>query len=269
VSAPLAADGRIVVVAVDHPLYSWPCAGLEDRAGTIRTVVEAGADAIIAAYGTVRDVPEAIGAAAPILKLDVTTVTVGGDYPLTEYVTAYSVDDAQRVGAAAVLTFVQLGADFELDALRTAGQVAAAADRAGLPYVCEIMPVESLRFPDPYDPGAIAAATRTAVELGAHVVKTSMRRRSGCRSSSPGGTSHPTVTACWVPWTWRCAAAPAAWRSAGTSGARRTPPAPCASSRASCTLVDARRSPASDYQRPPSATVMASPFTAVAPSDVR
>jgi 2-amino-4,5-dihydroxy-6-oxo-7-(phosphonooxy)heptanoate synthase len=174
VSAPLAADGRIVVVAVDHPLYSWPCAGLEDRAGTIRTVVEAGADAIIAAYGTVRDVPEAIGAAAPILKLDVTTVTVGGDYPLTEYVTAYSVDDAQRVGAAAVLTFVQLGADFELDALRTAGQVAAAADRAGLPYVCEIMPVESLRFPDPYDPGAIAAATRTAVELGAHVVKTSM-----------------------------------------------------------------------------------------------
>ena len=121
-----------------------------------------------------RDVPDAFGGAAPILKLDVTTVTVGGDYPLTEYVAAYTVDDARRVGAAAVLTFVQLGADFELDALRTAGQVAAASDRAGLPYVCEIMPVESARFPDPYDPVAIAAATRTAVELGAHVVKTSM-----------------------------------------------------------------------------------------------
>ena len=173
-SAPLAADGRTVVVAVDHPLYSWPCAGLEDRASTIRAVVDAGADAIIAAYGTVRDVPDAFGGAAPILKLDVTTVTVGGDYPLTEYVPAYTVDDARRVGAAAVLTFVQLGADFELHSLRTAGQVAAASDRADLPYVCEIMPVESERFPDPYDPVAIAAATRTAVELGADVVKTTM-----------------------------------------------------------------------------------------------
>jgi 2-amino-4,5-dihydroxy-6-oxo-7-(phosphonooxy)heptanoate synthase len=61
-----------------------------------------------------------------------------------------------------------------VEALRTAGLVAAASDRVGLPYVCEIMPVESARFPDPYDPVAIAAATRTAVELGAHIVKTSM-----------------------------------------------------------------------------------------------
>jgi len=49
VSAPLAADGRTVVVAVDHPLYSWPCVGLQDRASTIRAVVGAGADAIIVA----------------------------------------------------------------------------------------------------------------------------------------------------------------------------------------------------------------------------
>ena len=173
-TGPLAPDGRTVVVAVDHPLYSWPCAGLEDRAATIRAAVDAGADAIIAGYGTVRDVRDAFGGAAAILKLDVTTVTVGGDYPLTEYVPAYTVEDALRVGASAVLTFVQLGADFELEALRTAGRVAAASDRAGVPYVCEIMPVESARFPDPYDPVAIAGATRTAVELGARVVKTSM-----------------------------------------------------------------------------------------------
>ena len=67
-SAPLAADGRTVVVAVDHPLYSWPCAGLENRASTIRAVVGAGADAIIAAYGTVRDVPDAFGGAASISR---------------------------------------------------------------------------------------------------------------------------------------------------------------------------------------------------------
>jgi DhnA family fructose-bisphosphate aldolase class Ia len=174
VTGPLASDGRTVVVAVDHPLYSWPCAGLEDRHRTIREVSDAGADALIASYGTVRDFRAAFGAATPILKLDLTTVAVGGGYPLTEYVCAYTVDDARRVQAGAVLTFVQLGADFELEALRLAGTVAAAADRARLPYVCEIMPVESRRFPDPTDPVAIAAAVRTAAELGAHVVKTAM-----------------------------------------------------------------------------------------------
>ena len=73
-----------------------------------------------------------------------------------------------------MLTFVQLGTDGELDALVAAARVAAAADRAGLAYVCEIMPVESAAYPDPFQPDAIAAAARTAAELGAHVVKTSM-----------------------------------------------------------------------------------------------
>lgn len=30
-TVPLAADGRGVIVAVDQPLYSWPCRGLEER----------------------------------------------------------------------------------------------------------------------------------------------------------------------------------------------------------------------------------------------
>jgi DhnA family fructose-bisphosphate aldolase class Ia len=36
------------------------------------------------------------------------------------------------------------------------------------------MPVESEPYPDPYDPVAVAAAARSAAEIGAHVVKTSM-----------------------------------------------------------------------------------------------
>jgi len=146
-SGLLAADGRLLVVAVDHPLYSWPCPGLEDRAALIEAVAVAGADAVIASYGTIRDHRSAFGSSRPILKLDLTTVALGGEYPSTEYVQAWSVEDAQRLGVGGVLTFVQLGASFELEALRTAGRVAAEADRAGLQYVCEIMPVESARFP--------------------------------------------------------------------------------------------------------------------------
>ena len=186
----LAADGRCLAVAIDHPLYSWPCPGLEDRGRVLRQVAEAGADAVIASYGTVRDLRESFGAAAPVLKLDLTTLSVGGSYPVSEYVQAYDVEDAKRVQAAAVLTYVQLGAPFELEALRTAARVAAGADGAGLAYVCEIMPVESPAYQDPASAEAIAAAARTAAELGAHVVKTTM--------PSPGEAMRE-VAACGVP----------------------------------------------------------------------
>jgi DhnA family fructose-bisphosphate aldolase class Ia len=171
---PLGADGRALIVALDHPLYSWPCPGLEDRASVLRAVSAAGADAVICSYGTLRDLRDAFGGAAPILKLDLTTLAVGGHYPASEYALAYRVEDAERLGAAAVLTYVQLGTPFELGALRTAARVAVRADELGLPYVCEIMPVEGEAYPDPAAPLAIAAAARTAAELGAHIVKTTM-----------------------------------------------------------------------------------------------
>jgi len=179
-------DGRLLVVAVDHPLYSWPCAGLEDRASVIHDVVDAGAEAIISSYGTRRDERPAFGDAASIVKLDLTTLSIGGAYPVSEYALAWTVDDAVRVGARAVLTFVQLGAPFELQALRAAAVTAARADRAGVAYVCEIMPVESERFPDPSTPIAVLAACRVGAELGAHVIKTSMPSQPEALASTVG-----------------------------------------------------------------------------------
>jgi DhnA family fructose-bisphosphate aldolase class Ia len=171
---PLFADApRAVIVAIDHPLYMWPVAGLEDRRSLIASVAGAGADAFIATYGTLRDCAGEFADCAKIMKLDLATVSVG-TYRDSEFRLAWTVEDAGRVGADAVLTFVQLGIDGELDALAAAARVAAAADRAGLVYVCEIMPVESPLYVNPYLPEAIAAAARTAAELGAHVVKTSM-----------------------------------------------------------------------------------------------
>ena len=187
---PLADDGRAVIVAIDHPLYSWPCPGLEDREALLGAVTDAGADAVICSYGTLRDLRGAFGDAAPILKLDLTTVSVGGHCPVSEYALAYRVEDALRLEAAAVLTYVQLGAEHELEALRTAAGVAARADELGLPYVCEIMHLEGEAYPDPAAPVAIAAGARTAAELGAHVVKTTM----------PGPPeAMADVTACGVP----------------------------------------------------------------------
>jgi class I fructose-bisphosphate aldolase/fructose-bisphosphate aldolase/2-amino-3,7-dideoxy-D-threo-hept-6-ulosonate synthase len=188
-TAPLAADGRAVVVAVDHGLYSWPVAGLEDRAALVTAVCEAGADGVIASYGTLRACAEEFAGAARILKLDLTTVTLGG-YADTEFAVAWTLDDALRLGADAVLTLVQLGTSFELDTLRAAARVAADAHAAGIPYVCEILPYEGDRFPDAFAPEVVAAAARAAAELGASVVKTSM-------PSPPG--SIEAACSCGVP----------------------------------------------------------------------
>lgn len=169
-----AANGRCVAVAIDHPMYSWPCNGLEDRNRLIETVTAAGADVVISTYGTIRDCRAAFGKATAVMKLDLTTVSLGSSYDITDHVPAWTVDDALRLGAKGVMTYVQLGAPFELEALRAAARIAADCDKAGLTYVCEIMPVETKRYPFAFDPLAITAACRTGAEIGAHVIKTTI-----------------------------------------------------------------------------------------------
>ncbi len=170
----LAPDGKAVIVAIDHAMYSWPCAGLENRAAILRQVSAAGADAIIASYGTIRDFRPHFGKAKPILKLDNTSITVGTSYAVTEYLLSWTIEDAKRLGVGTVLTYIQMGAPFELEALRAAGRLAADCDREGLTYLCEIMPIECERYPDAAAPEAIAAACRAGAEIGGHAIKTTM-----------------------------------------------------------------------------------------------
>jgi DhnA family fructose-bisphosphate aldolase class Ia len=165
--------GRGVIVAIDHPMYMWPTRGLEDRRHLISTVAAAGADAVLATYGTIRDFGDAFGSAKKILKLDTKALSIG-NYQEGDHVVCWTVDDALRIGADSVLTFVQVGCPDELPALAQAARLAAECDRVGMPYVCEIMPIESASYPDAYEPGAIAACARVAAEMGAHAVKTSI-----------------------------------------------------------------------------------------------
>ena len=94
----------------------------------------------LATYGTIRDLRADFGKAKPILKLDNTSITVGTSYAVTEYLMSWTIEDAQRLGVGTVLTYIQMGASFELEALRIAGRLAADCDKAGLTYLCEIRP---------------------------------------------------------------------------------------------------------------------------------
>lgn len=170
----LAPDGRATIIAIDHALYSWPCRGLQDRGSILDVCAAAGVDGVIASYGTIRDFRARFGAVKPILKLDVTTLTVGAHYPLTEYTMAYTLDDAERLGVRTVLNFIQSGAPFELQTMRASAVLAAECDRRGMSYLCEILPVESPMFPDAEAADAIVAACRSGQEIGAHAIKTTI-----------------------------------------------------------------------------------------------
>jgi 2-amino-4,5-dihydroxy-6-oxo-7-(phosphonooxy)heptanoate synthase len=187
----LGEDGRSVVVAIDHALYSWPCRGLEDRRALLKRIASAGVDGIIASYGTIRDFRAEFGTVRPILKLDVTNLAIGSNYAVSEYVMAYTLEDAARLGVHSVLNYIQLGASFELEALKQSAMLAARCDREGFDYLCEIMPVESAMYPDAFAPEAIAAACRTGQELGAHAIKTTM--------PLPAETIAEAVAACGIP----------------------------------------------------------------------
>jgi len=66
------ADGRLLLVAMDHAGFMGPVPGLD--LPTITSVVCAGADAVMTTYGTARRAaqqPDALGQAALVLSLDV------------------------------------------------------------------------------------------------------------------------------------------------------------------------------------------------------
>ncbi|OYX26398.1 MAG: hypothetical protein B7Z10_03390 [Rhodobacterales bacterium 32-66-7] len=195
----LASDGRAVIIAIDHGLYSCPCRGLADRGAILDACAASGVDGVIASYGTIRDLRARFGRVKPVLKLDLTTLTVGSHYPLTEYVLAYTLDDAARLGVQTVLTFIQLGAPFELEALRQAARLAAECDRRGLGYLCEIMPVESRMFPDAEAGEAIVAACRTGQEIGAHAVKTTIPVPVGDVAAAVAASGIPVILAGGAP----------------------------------------------------------------------
>lgn len=166
-------DPRAVIVAIDHPLYMWPTPGLEDRRRLIGSLADAGADAFIATYGTIRNFDDAFGQAKRILKMDIKELSVGG-YQDGEHIVSWTVEEAQSIGADAVLSMVSIGGPDELQAVSQAARLAAECDRRGVPYLCEMMPVASTAFPDPFAPEAIALCARSSSELGAHAVKTSI-----------------------------------------------------------------------------------------------
>jgi fructose-bisphosphate aldolase, class I len=165
---------RQLVVAMDHCRAMGAVKGLEDPGRVIDTVLEAGVDAIMTSFGTIKHYRDAlIGQVPVILRLDGGPSFYREDWLRnTKWSLLHTIEDARILGVDGVCTMVFMGSEVELETLEITAEIAGECLADGLPVMVEALPCPSERIPDPNDAEAMASACRLGFEHGADVLKT-------------------------------------------------------------------------------------------------
>jgi DhnA family fructose-bisphosphate aldolase class Ia len=176
------ADGRCFDVAIDHGLFNEPSflGGIEDMAKAVRTVVEAGPDAVQLAPGQAALLQAVAGRQKPslVLRTDVTNV-YGKTLPSHPFVHLLDgvIEQALRLDAACVvanLFLVPDGAALHEQCVDNVGRLRRECDRWGMPLMVEPIAMKAVATDGlgvDGDPEKIVPLVRQAIELGADVVK--------------------------------------------------------------------------------------------------
>lgn len=171
--------GRAVCVAFDHGLDDGPMPGNIDSRATMAKLVEGGADGVLVSPGIARlcsDQFAGRNAPALILRLDWTNMfrrELSHDEGRNRLIAG--VEDAVRLGADAVLTFMFIGyddAEAEADEVARNAEVTRSCDAYGMPHIIEPMAQGSKVAGRELDADLIRVHTRMAAELGADAIKT-------------------------------------------------------------------------------------------------
>ncbi len=163
-----AADGRTVIVAMDHAAYFGPMAGMERPGEMLRSVVQAGADAVLTTAGIAARFGDQLGRAGLILRADGGS-TIHDPQPAGLRQTV-SVERAIRLGADALACMGMIGFPDESASLQVLTDLVNACSRWELPVLAEMLVQgNDDKKPTPKD---IAFAARVGAELGADLIKT-------------------------------------------------------------------------------------------------
>lgn len=165
-----------LIVAYDHPLVHGPIPGTIDPAAQIRRFVLADIDGLLLNPGTLRQCGDSVLTDRPpalIMRIDWTSVwRQGPDNPASCNIA--SPEDALRLGADAVLTFMIVGTgdnNFERDEIARNARIARECERLGLPLIIEAL-ARGRDVKSPASPEWLSFHSRVAAELGADAVKT-------------------------------------------------------------------------------------------------
>ena len=178
-------ETEAVVVAVDHGLHWGAYEGFERPETTLRTVLEAGVDGVLAGVPFLRRFDSLLAeyGVTRIATLDqLHDSTIPGRSEGAEiHQQVFTAEAAAAAGADAAklaLVYGRADADVLADNLQFTATAAAECRAADLPLVVEPT-LWGQRLDDEFDPAHLADAARIAFELGADVLKSPYPGRDG------------------------------------------------------------------------------------------
>jgi len=161
------ADGRTVIVALDHGGVAGPLEGIEEPVRVFNECVGGGADALITTRGFVKATAGLWRRSTSlILKLTGGFTVLGGNF---EEEMISSPEAALFFGASAAAVTVKFGHPREGEFIRQASLTADSCVRWGLPLLVEVLPATADGKNS--NAGAARLAARAAQEIGADLVK--------------------------------------------------------------------------------------------------
>jgi DhnA family fructose-bisphosphate aldolase class Ia len=178
----LAADGRCFDVAIDHGIFNEPSflPGIEDMPAAVRTIVDAGPDAVQLTPGQAPLLQALAGPHKPalVLRVDVTNV-YGQTAPEVLFCALVEggVEAAVRLDAACVVVFLLLvpgRPDLHRACVENLCRVRPECERFGMPLMVEPIAMKTDGkggYAVDGDVVRVAALVRQAAELGADVLK--------------------------------------------------------------------------------------------------
>lgn len=159
-------DGKSLVVAMDHGSIMGPIKGIEKPEETIRKVLKGGCDAIMTTFGIANKFSSVLSEKGLILRVDGGITRLGlarGGLSLL-----YSVEDALRIGADAVISMAMIGSETENKNLSYLARLSSECEKWRMPLLAEALPPSE---PKEKITENIKLAVRVASEFGADFIK--------------------------------------------------------------------------------------------------
>ncbi|MEA3201748.1 MAG: fructose-bisphosphate aldolase / 2-amino-3,7-dideoxy-D-threo-hept-6-ulosonate synthase [Thermoplasmata archaeon] len=163
----LGAEGKGVIVPMDHGVSDGPLPGLERPAETAAAVARGGADSIVVHKGVVRSLAGSVGGMG--VWLHVSASTGLNPDPNDKRVVA-SVEEALRLGADGLSVHVNVGSPEESRMIEDVGRLSDDCDRYGLPLLAMMYP-RGHEITNPHDLKLVKKVARLGYELGADIIK--------------------------------------------------------------------------------------------------
>lgn len=168
------ADGNSVITAFDHGVNSGPMQGIAHLDEALKTVVDAGTDAVLVNIGMAQKYESLLGRTGVIIRTD---------FPCTDYIKGssdselcVSVEEAVKVGADAVIfsggpDSAHGNVGLERTFMHIIGTLRRECERYGMPLIAEVVPGGFNPPAEAVNIESLKLGARLAAEAGADALK--------------------------------------------------------------------------------------------------